>query len=64
MLCDLCATLPQCAGFLPNDPDYAALLKQARVDVPALFIMGDTDALIPPHRTKVCTEYSRCRAAA
>jgi hypothetical protein len=43
----------QCAGFLPNDPEYASLLKEARVDVPALFITGHADALIPPHRTKV-----------
>jgi hypothetical protein len=43
----------QCAGFLPNDPDYAALLREARVDVPALFIIGQADALIPPSRTQV-----------
>jgi pimeloyl-ACP methyl ester carboxylesterase len=43
----------QCAGFLPNDPEYAALLNEARVDVPALFIIGQADALIPPSRTQV-----------
>lgn len=43
----------QCAGFLPNDPQYADLLRDARVDVPALFITGHADALIPPHRSKV-----------
>jgi hypothetical protein len=44
----------QCAGFLPNDPRFAELLQQAKVDVPSLFIMGAADALIPPHRTQVC----------
>lgn len=43
----------QCAGFLPNDPQYADLLREARVDLPALFISGQADALIPPHRSKV-----------
>lgn len=41
-----------CAGFLPNDPDYVRLLQQAKVDVPALFIAGQADALIPPARTQ------------
>lgn len=49
----LLVPLLQCAGFLPNDPEYAALLKEARVDVPVLFISGHADALIPLHRTKV-----------
>lgn len=53
---DLDVPLPRfcvvCAGFLPNDPQYADLLKEARVDVPALFISGAADALIPPHRSK------------
>jgi hypothetical protein len=44
----------QCAGFLPNDPQYAALLRDTRVSIPSLFITGQSDKLIPPHRTQVC----------
>lgn len=43
--------LLQCAGFLPRDPEYAALLENAKVDVPTLFVMGRSDALIPPARS-------------
>jgi pimeloyl-ACP methyl ester carboxylesterase len=50
----------QCAGFLPNDPQYADLLQEARVDVPALFITGAADALIPPHRSKVRGVWLMC----
>jgi predicted esterase len=43
--------LLQCAGFLPRDPEYASLLENAKVDVPTLFVMGQSDALIPPARS-------------
>jgi len=45
------ATLAQCAGFLPRDPIYSALLSDMRVAVPSLFILGESDALVPPERT-------------
>ncbi|KAF6261144.1 serine hydrolase-domain-containing protein [Scenedesmus sp. NREL 46B-D3] len=52
---DLDVRLPKfcvvCAGFLPRDPEYAALLEAAKVDVPTLFVMGTSDALIPPARS-------------
>lgn len=52
---DLDVPLPKfclvCAGFLPRDPEYAALLENAKVDVPTLFVMGQSDALIPPARS-------------
>lgn len=52
---DLDVPLPKfcivCAGFLPRDPEYAALLESAKVDVPTLFVMGQSDALIPPARS-------------
>eukprot|EP00882_Tetradesmus_deserticola_P004885 GHRQ01005148.1.p1 GENE.GHRQ01005148.1~~GHRQ01005148.1.p1 ORF type:complete len:317 (+),score=116.84 GHRQ01005148.1:352-1302(+) len=52
---DLDVPLPKfcivCAGFLPRDPEYAALLESAKVDVPTLFVMGASDALIPPARS-------------
>eukprot|EP00775_Hariotina_reticulata_P006901 gene6901-7117_t len=40
-----------CSGFLPRDPEYVALLEAAKVDVPALFVIGDTDSIIPPARS-------------
>jgi dienelactone hydrolase len=45
------AAAVQCAGFLPRDPEYASLLENAKVDVPTLFVMGQSDALIPPARS-------------
>lgn len=42
---------PQCAGFLPRDPVYANLLSEERCSIPSLFILGDSDTLVPPERT-------------
>lgn len=41
----------QCAGFYPRDPEYAELLESAKVNVPTLFIVGQSDKLIPPERS-------------
>ncbi|KAI8465446.1 MAG: alpha/beta-hydrolase [Monoraphidium minutum] len=40
-----------CAGFLPRDPVYAGLLSEERPATPALIILGESDALVPPERT-------------
>lgn len=36
---------------MPRDPQYASLLSEERVATPSLFILGDSDALVPPERT-------------
>jgi pimeloyl-ACP methyl ester carboxylesterase len=46
-------TLPamQVAGFLPRDPEYSTLLQTVKCTVPALFVVGESDELIPPDRS-------------
>lgn len=42
----------QVGAFLPKDPKYAKLLTQNTVQVPTLFVCGESDNYIPLDRTK------------
>ena len=42
----------QIGAFLPKDPKYAKLLAETAVQVPTLFVCGESDKYIPLDRTK------------
>lgn len=42
----------QAGAFLPKDPKYAKLITETAVQVPTLFVCGESDSYIPLDRTK------------
>lgn len=41
-----------CSGFLPRDPSFAQMVRDAAPDTPSLFLFGAADELVPPQRSK------------